>query len=214
MNQEVKVLTSIGIITIAFLLGAVFFFSNSNSPNKNEQKTVDNNLLIKENSSKIATDSAKVTIVEFGDYQCPACKAAFPIVKQILNDYSGRVNFVFRHFPLPQHKNGFIASEAVEAAGEQGKYWEMHNLMYENQQEWEESNNPIDIFLKYATKLNLNPDQFKSSITQGKYKQKINDDKGDGVKLGVNSTPTFYINGEKLNGFSYNEFKRLIDSNL
>lgn len=210
MTQEAKVLLGLGAVTAGILISAVFFLSNSKPETPNNSQ-VDSSSLIKSDSRKIATDSAKTTVVEFGDYQCPACKMAHPIVKQVLNDYSGKVNFVFRHFPLPQHKNALIAAEAAEAAGEQGKYFEMHNKLYENQDEWDENNNPLEIFLKYAQELNLNGEQFKGSIVGNKYREKINADKNDGSSMGVNSTPTFFINGTRMSNFSYEEFKKRIE---
>lgn len=212
MTQEVKVLSGIGILTAALLIGAVFFLSNSNAPTtQNSDSPVDTKLLIKEDSQKISTDSAKVTIVEFGDYQCPACALAHPIVKQVLDDYPGKVNFVFRHFPLPQHQNAQVAAEAAEAAGEQGQYFQMHDLIYQNQKEWSENNNPVEIFVKYAKELKLNVEQFNLAVTTNKYNQKIMADKNDGLALGINSTPTFYINGKKMDGFSYSDFKKIIE---
>lgn len=215
ITQEVKILIGIGILTVAILVGAVFFLSNSNvPPAKNANTKVDAKLLIKEDSHKIATDSASVTIVEFGDYQCPACGAAHPIVKQILKDYSEKVNFVFRNFPLPQHQNAQIAAEAAEAAGAQGKYWQMYDKLYESQTEWAESTIPLDLFTKYADELNLDLEQFKNDTTTNKFQQKIEADKNDGLNLIVNSTPTFFINGQKMNGFGYQEFKKDIDAAL
>jgi protein-disulfide isomerase len=210
MSQEAKIIGGIGIITIALLFGIVFFFSNSKPP-VDSSGFADPNLLIKPDSNKIATDSAKITIVEFGDYQCPACAAAHPIVQRVLSDYPGKINFVFRHFPLPMHGNAMIAAEAVEAAGEQGKYWEMHYKVYQTQKEWSENTNPLVIYLSYARQMNLNLELFESSVTLNKYNSKIVSDKKDGTSLGVNGTPTFYINGKKMRGYDYNEFKRLIE---
>ncbi len=210
MTNEAKILFWLGAGTVILLTAAVFFL-NSNPPKTTQNPQVESNLLIKDNSNKIATDSAKTTIVEFGDYQCPACKMAHPIINQVLKDYQGRVNFVFRHFPLPQHQNAFQAAEAAEAAGEQGKYFEMHNKLYENQDEWDENNNPLEIFLKYAQDLNLSVGQFKDSVTSNEFQQKISSDKNDGNALGLNSTPTFFINGTKMSIFSYEEFKKRIE---
>ncbi len=211
MTQETKVLFGIGGITVAILLGAVFFLSKT-PPISGNGSVVDNNLLIKENSWKIATDSAKVTIVEFGDYQCPACGASYPVIEQILKDYPKKVNFVFRHFPLPLHLNSLEAAEAAEAAGEQGKYWQMHELLYKNQSDWSESKAVLEIFINYAKELGLNIDLFKSSMSSNKFIDKINSDKNDGTSLGINSTPTFFVNGTRLNNWSYNEFKKYIEN--
>lgn len=210
MTQEAKILIGIGVVTLVLLFGAVFFLSKSPTPPA-AGTPVDQNLLVRENSRKIATDSAKVTIVEFGDYQCPACGAAHPVIKQVLKDFSGKVNFVFRDFPFPQHLNAMEAAEAAESAGAQGKYWDMYDLLYQNQEEWSEVSNPREIFTSYAKQLNLNIDQFSSDMDTNKFVDKINKDKQDGEALGVNSTPTFFVNGEKINNWSYETFKQKIE---
>lgn len=213
MTPELKVLSGIAVLTVTILVIAVFFLSNSSNPSPKDIQS-DPGLLVKENSHKIASSSAKVTIVEFGDYQCPFCASAQPIVKQLLNDYSGKVNLVFRHFPLPQHQNALLAAEAAEAAGEQGKFFEMTDKLYENQKDWSENNNPLQLFVSYAQELKLNLEQFSSAVTTNKYHQKIMADKNDGLSLGINSTPTFFINGQKMNGFNPTDFKSLIDKFL
>lgn len=216
MTQEAKIIAGIGIATLAIIVGGVFVLGKSNQSSGNPlPKITDEKLLIAEDSYKIATDSAKVTIVEFGDYQCPACGAAHPIVKQILNDYPGKITFVFRNFPLPMHNNGKISAEAAEAAGAQGKFWEMHDKLYETQNAWAETANPINIFLDYAKALGLDTNKFKEDVGGNKYVGRINKDLTDGDKLGVNSTPTFFINGERLVGApNYNSLKNKIDSQL
>jgi protein-disulfide isomerase len=139
MTQEAKILTAISIGTVILIIGAVFFLSK---PEKTV--TVDTTKLVRENSLKTSSASANLTIVEFGDYQCPACGLAHPGLKKAISDFPGRVNFVFRHFPLAQHKNAEIAAQAVEAANIQGKVWEMHDKLYESQPEWENEANAAD----------------------------------------------------------------------
>lgn len=215
MTQEVKILLGIGALTLVLLFSAVFFLSNSSS-NSASNPNIDTKLLIKPDSNKHLSETAQLTFIEFGDYQCPACGTAHPIVNQVLKNYPDKVNFVFRHFPLPQHQNAILAAEAAEAAGEQGKYWQMHDLLYENQAAWSESNDASTLFSSYAQSLNLNLDQFKSNLTSKKYLDKINADKNDGISLGVNSTPTFYFltkdnQAGKLASFNYTEFKKVIE---
>ena len=186
-----------------------------NVPDNTQPRVTDEKLLVGEDSHKVTSDSAKVTIVEFGDYQCPACGAAHPIVKQILKDYGEQITFVFRNFPLPMHNNAKISAEAAEAAGAQGKFWEMHDKLYETQNNWAESSKPLDLFVNYAQELGLDVDKFKEDIDGNKYSDRINKDKSDGNTLGVNSTPTFFINGEKLVGApNFNTLKSKIDSQL
>lgn len=209
MTTEVKAIVGIGgiVIILAFI---VFLMSSSNSQIR--PTVADPNLLVKTTSHKIAADSAKVIVVEFGDYQCPACGQAHPIVKKVLADYQGKINFVFRNFPLPQHKNGLVAAEAAEAAGAQGKFWEMYDKLYETQNSWAELENPTQIFVQYAKDLNLDSVKFEQDLATNKYADIISSDKADGNALGVNATPTFFINGEKFASvLSYQEFKNKID---
>src|SRR3989344_7162591 len=154
MTQEIKILLGIGIATLLIMAGGIFFLSKDQA-SVPEVKPVDMNLLIRENSHQTSSESAKVTLVEFGDYQCPACSIAHFAVKKIINDYPGRVNFVSRQYPLPQHSNAMIAAEVAEAAGDQGKFWKMHDKLYENQDKWSGSSNALDIFIGYAKDLGL-----------------------------------------------------------
>ena len=216
MSNETKILGGIGIVTLILVVGAAILIGgDSKSATSDEAVKADTKLLVKDNSQKLGSPSAKVTLVEFGDYQCPACGAAHPITKQLLDEYKGDVFFVYRHFPLPSHKNAVIAAQAAEAAGEQGKFWEMHDMLFENQETWSESNKAQDIFVSYAENLELDVAAFTNALNNKDAVEKINADQDDGIKLGVNSTPTFYINGEKqAGGMSYSTFKEKIDAAL
>lgn len=216
LSNEAKILIGIGIASVVILIGAIIFLSKPIEQAPAQTLTGDQNkLLIREDSFKIASDSSKVTLVEFADFQCPACKAAHPVLVRLEDEYSGRVNFVFRHFPLPQHKNALLAALAAEAAGEQGKFWQYHDMLYENQTSWENEANPNEIFLSFAKELNLDEAKFKSSFESKKFESKIQQDRADGTSLGVNSTPTFFIQDKKYPGvLRYDEFKSLIDEAL
>lgn len=155
-----------------------------------------------------------VTLVEYGDFQCPACKSYYPIIKSIKEQYGDDIKIQFRHFPLVQiHPNAFIASRAAEAAGKQGKFFEMHDLLYENQDSWSDATSPSTIFEGYAGQLGLNLDQFKSDVASEEIASIINADVKAGQALGANSTPTFVINDKKVDPLpkSADEFKALID---
>ena len=218
MTKEIKVLLSIGLATVILLVGSIFFLSKSSGSGLSASVTIppeQRNLLVRDNSWKTSSASANVTIVEFSDFQCPACGAAFPVVKKIEADYGSKVNFVYRHFPLPQHKNGFKAALAAEAAGEQGKFWEMHDKLFVSQDKWGELDNPGDTFTGYAKDLGLETPKFQQDLNDKKLADKINQDQADGTTLGVNSTPTFFINNQKFPGvLNYEEFKSKIDSEL
>lgn len=191
-----KIAVLISGITLAIIIGGVFLFSKA--PAQNTPQKVDNKLLIESDSEKIGYPSAQVTLVEFGDYQCPACGDYHPMIKQLLSDFNGKVNFVFRNFPLSQHANAKISSYAAEAAGLQGKFEEMHNKIYETQNDWSSSNDARSIFIGYAKDLGLDIDKFTKDINSDAVKQKVDRDTNDGLTLQINETPTLYLNGIKL----------------
>lgn len=214
MTQEVKVLIGISVATVAILLGAVFFLSQGDTPPQ-KSAPVDINLLTKNAKHTILNDGAKVTITEFADFQCPACALAYPSIKQILKDYGSQINYVYRFFPLPQHKNALIAIYAAESASEQGKFWEMHDILFEKQSEWGESINPSEFFIKYANELQLDTNKFTQSMAKNNFNDIIKIDTDDAISLGVNSTPTIYINNVKFDlNPSVQNLKNEIDREL
>jgi protein-disulfide isomerase len=142
-----------------------------------------------------------VQLVEFGDFQCPACGAAFPNVQQVLAKYQGKISFYFRNFPLTQlHPNAMAGANAAESAAAQGKYWQMHDKLYETQDQWADLSNPTTYFISLAQSLGLNTNQFASDIESKKYQSVINQDIADGNALGIDATPTFYIDGTQYTG--------------
>ena len=155
---------------------------------------------------------AAATLIEYSDFQCPACGAYYPLVKQLSQEFGDKVLFVYRHFPLDQHKNAELASYAAEAAGKQDKFWEMHDLIFEGQKEWSDSEDARAFFAKYAASLNLVAEQFQKDIDSAEVKAKVEKDYQSGLNAKVNSTPTFFLNGKKLqNPRSYEEFKKILD---
>lgn len=213
MSKEAKIILSVGIGFFAIL--ALLIYSTNTGPGS--QIIADPALLISDTSHMTSTRDAKVNVIEFGDFQCPACAYANPIVQQLIEAYKGNldVNFVFRHFPLAQHSNAIISAEAAEAAGAQGKFWEMNDMLYRGQNEWSSNSNSLEIFVGYAQKLGLNVKIFTDSINQNKFQDVIVKDRSDGQALGVNSTPTFFINGEKITGVpNFDNFKKIIDGKL
>jgi protein-disulfide isomerase len=158
---------------------------------------------------------AKVTIIEYSDFQCPACAAYYSLVNRLIDEASTTVRFVYRHFPLfpLPHKNAFIASQASEAAAMQGKFWDMYQLLFENQTAWENSNTAKAIFEGYAERIGLNIDVYKKDFDSTEVKARIQRDKDEGDELGVAGTPTFFINGKAItNPNGYEEFKKIIDA--
>jgi protein-disulfide isomerase len=138
---------------------------------------------------------ALIELVEYGDYQCPHCGRAYPIVKRIQEELGTNLKFVFRNFPLRNvHPQAMKAAIATEAAGLQGKFWQMHDIVFENQNALSRSS-----LLKYAKVLELDIDKFTIDITRSELRNKVAEDFESGIRSGVNGTPTFFINGEKYN---------------
>ncbi|WP_346986059.1 thioredoxin domain-containing protein [Chryseobacterium sp. POE27] len=139
---------------------------------------------------------ADLVIVEYGDYQCPYCGAAYPVLKELMKEYGSQVKFVFRNFPLSEmHQYARVAAIAAEAADLQGKFWEMHDAIYENQRNLDE----LYLF-RLAENIGLNIAQFKEDIQKAELEEKVDSDFESGIMSGVNGTPSFFINGNKFNG--------------
>jgi len=157
--------------------------------------------------------NAPVTIVSFEDYQCPFCKRAFdqtfPLLKKEYID-TGKVKYVYRDFPLSFHPQAQSAAEASECADEQGKFWEYHDAIFQNQQSLGSA-----LYTQLAEQLNLDVDQFQQCVDSGKFRQEVQNDFSYGSSVGVSGTPTFFINGIKLVGAQpFQAFKQVIDAEL
>jgi protein-disulfide isomerase len=168
-------------------------------------------------------NSTGVKLVEYGDFQCPVCGLYYSTVKQVVANYNDKIAFQFRNLPLTSlHPNAFASARAAEAAGDQGKYWEMHDMLYENQQSWSSASNPTSFFTTYAKSLNLNLTQFNKDYASSKTNSAINADIAAFDKTGdEKATPTFYLNGKKVtltdiidsnNEPSVEKFSKVIDN--
>lgn len=189
-----KFLGAIGAILV--LLFAYYFYASQAHPTTSEE-TFD--ISVTEKDHVRGAKDGKLTLVEFGDFQCPACGAYEPIVRQVVADNKDVLKVSFKHFPLMQiHRNALLAAKASEAAGVQGKFWEMHDILYDKQEEWSGSLAAGDFFLTYATTLNLNTAQFKKDLESKAIEDKILAEMREGVRLDVQGTPTFFLNGKKL----------------
>jgi protein-disulfide isomerase len=140
-----------------------------------------------------------VTLEEFGDYQCPACGELHPSLKKFKEEFGAKLNFVFRNLPLTSiHKNALPAAQAAEAARIQNHFWEMHDLLYENQKLWQDDINPRTIFLKFAADLGLDTPRFARDMDDKQVKLRIEADQDAAAELGINGTPTVLIDGRQL----------------
>ena len=160
--------------------------------------------------------AASVVLVEYSDFQCPACGAYYPIVKRVSEEYGDRIAIVYRNFPLTTiHKNAQRAAYAAEAAGEQGKFWEMHDKLFEGQKDWSEGGDPQKFFDAYATALDLDVERFKKDMDSQSVKDKVASDAESAERFEVQGTPTFFLNGKKLDSLrGFDDFKEVIDEAL
>ena len=136
---------------------------------------------------------APVTIVEFSDFQCPYCGAAHPELSRLLREFEGQVKLVFKYFPLSGHERAMPAARAAEAAARQGKFWEMHDLLFEHQRQLEDAD-----LERYATTLGLDIERFKADLNSSEVQERIDTDRKEGEALNIQGTPTMYVNGRLL----------------
>lgn len=204
-------------VCVVLLVGLVYF-SNKDSV------SVGNVDILKEqpasqDSGNIAdhifgNKDSKVTLIEYGDYQCPGCGSAYPNLKAVAEKYKGQLAFVFRNFPLTSiHPNALAAAAAAEAAGLQGKYWEMHDKLYEGQNSWQGLNasQRTNFFASYANELKLDIAKFKSDLTNPDINKKIDYDIALGKKARVTGTPTIYLNGKEVDNDTWSDASKLDD---
>ena len=212
MSTETKI---VGAICLAFfVIIALLFWKGPSLSQSNEPKNP--TFLVRENSHMTGKIGAKVAMVEFGDFECPACATVNPTLVKIINEYRSNQDFtfVFRNFPLPQHKNAIPAAEAAEAAGSQNKYFEMEELLYQNQSAWSKDGDPIPEFLRYAMELKLDLVQFERDVREHKFVPFIQSELLDGQTLQIDHTPTVFINGIEQKDLSYDGIKKKIDDLL
>lgn len=214
----------VAIVIAGLVIGGAIVFSNKGGDNADDLKgkagqAVNSNEAVNEpevvdvsaDDDPIKGDKdAKVTIVEFSDFECPFCGKAEPTLKKILEKYQGKVKLVYRDFPLAMHKNAQKAAEASQCANDQGKYWEYHEKLYANQKAL-----TLADLKKYAADLGLNSAKFNECLDSDKYADEVKKDLADGESYGVDGTPAFFINGVKLVGAQpYEEFEKIIEAEL
>lgn len=159
---------------------------------------------------------ASATLIEYSDFQCPACASYQPLLKQLEGEYGAKLRIIYRHFPLTTiHANAQLAAQASEAASLQGQFWNMHDILFDKQSEWSQAFSPMDKFIEYATLLNLDIEKFKTDINSQVVKEAVAHDAAGAAGLGLQGTPSFFLNGKKINNpQSYDEFKQLIDKKI
>lgn len=225
MRKEIKILALIGVlVVVAAVIGANYYRESAQSERR-PTAAADNNQLVRPDSPSLGPADASVTLVEFLDPECESCGAFSPVVKKILKDYGGKVRLVVRYMPF--HPNSRLAAAYTEAAGEQGKYWEMQELLFRRQPEWGEIHGhgaqaaaaarrepaPV-LFERYAAELGLDVARVRAAVAENRYASKVERDMRDGQSLGVSKTPTFFVNGRMLMRFSQQDLRFLIDEEL
>lgn len=210
--KEIAIWIGVLVVLVGGLWLLIAAVNNSPSPLTKIQKTAPD---VTKDDYVRGDKSAKVTLIEYGDFQCPACGLYYPVIKKVEGDFKNDLKVVYRFFPLTNiHQNAMVSAQAAYAAGLQGKFWEMHDMLYENQNSWSDTQ-ARDIFVDYANKLGLNSKQFESDIDNEPTKNFITDQVNKAIALGVNSTPTFFVNGKYIqNPAGYEEFKKIIQDAL
>ncbi|MEK7597210.1 MAG: thioredoxin domain-containing protein [Patescibacteria group bacterium] len=213
MNKNTIIISIVSVLGTFLLLFGVYKLVNQ--PVQTDFPQVKR---LKSNDHTKWSPERKNLLIEYSDFQCPACKGAHDFLKTIEASVSAdfeitkKVAFVYRHFPLYQiHDKANVAAYATEAAGRQGKFWEMTDLLFDNQLTWKESKNPQqEDFINYAKELKLDLEKFKKDIDSTEVKNRVTQDLREAEQMEVSSTPTFFLNGQKVEVNSYTEFKTLL----
>lgn len=186
LTGEVKFFLGAILATAAIIAVGVYFTSKP-APSFSREELLPSDTVIKGNKE------AKVYLVEFSDFECPACRTFKPTIDELVKKHADSIAFGYRHFPLPQHTRAQDAAMAAEAAGEQGKFWEMHDYLFEK-----EENLSKEAILDGAKKLSLDMEKFQKSLESEEFKKKIARDMSDGNRFGVSATPTLFLNGMEI----------------
>ncbi|HLC93402.1 MAG TPA: thioredoxin domain-containing protein [Patescibacteria group bacterium] len=197
----------IGLITLLIFVVIIFAGQNNQNNNSPTLSEVSSDDLIAGHTYTLGPQDAPVTLVEFSDFQCPACKTFHPIVQSIFQKNSSTLRIALRHFPLPQHPYARKAAEAAQIAGEQGKFWEYTTILFENQENLKETD-----LIKYAQQVGLDVEIFTTALQSGTYATIVNDDLSAAQKLKISQTPTFFLNGKMMDIKNLEDFSAQINS--
>jgi protein-disulfide isomerase len=213
-NATIKKFSIWGGVVLGFLIAIGVLIAIISSPSSSTT-----NISIAPVSARdISTGNkqAKVTLVEYADFQCPACAAYHPIVNQLLNTYKNKIFYVYRMFPLEQaHPNALISAQAAYAAYKQGAFFKYDDVLFGKQTDWATLQDPASVFIDYAQSLKLNVNKFKTDLTSSDTQKYVKDSENEALTEGVNQTPSFFINGKLIqNPTTIDDFNKLIDAAL
>lgn len=193
MSRYQPVLIVACVLVVAIAAGALLLRSNNTDTSDTDRINSP-----PEQKKEIAPDTV-VTLEEYGDYQCAPCGDLHPTLKQLRQEFGPKLNFVFRNLPLSEiHKNALVAARAAEAARRQNKFWEMHDLLYENQQVWQDQANPRPTFLRFARDIGLDVARFTQDMDDEQVRFRIEADRDEAARLSIDATPTIFIDGRRL----------------
>lgn len=218
MSTQVKVaLLIVGAFVVA--IGALLVSAGRDDAAEPARDAVPGDLdprLVREDSRVLGEPgSSDVVLVEFLDFECEGCRAAYPVIEDLREEYAGDVTFVARYFPLPGHFNSTRAARAVESAARQGRFEEMYQRMYETQADWGEQQRPLDdLFRGYAEEIGLDMEQYDADYASDEVADRVQRDVDDGTDLGVSGTPTFYLDGELFQPTTVEDFTIALDDAL
>lgn len=215
MTRNTRILlTALAIAVLA--IGVFVYQSTRDRGGPPPVAVVESGQVVRENSHRLnSVPDSDVTFVEFLDFECEGCRAVYPSIEQLRAEYGDRVNFVIRYFPLSAHYNAERAARAVEAAAQQGKLEAMYKKMYDAQSQWGEKQDPADeVFRGFAVELGLDMTAFDKAYSDPATAARVQLDVADGRALGVQGTPTFFLNGERIQPHSYEDLTALFDQAL
>ncbi|WP_353890629.1 thioredoxin domain-containing protein [Micromonospora sp. WMMA1363] len=212
MSTNLKVTLGIVAAALVALIGIVVT-NQGNTP----APAAASEMLVRAGSHRLSTAAdGKVTVVEFLDFECESCLAAYPGVEKLRAEYGDRITYVVRYFPIPSHPNAYDAAHAVEAAARQGKFEPMYRKLFDTATAWGHQREPqVAVFEGYAQQLGLDMTRFKADVNSAEVADRVKADAADGEALGVQGTPTFFINGTQFTGRpTYDNLKTAIDTSL
>lgn len=212
MKTEAKILGLILMFSTLLVVGAIVILGRVEGNTLGQ--SVSNVEIDYSRGQKIGSDSAKVKLAEFSDLACPACAAVEPYVKNVLQKYGSNIQFIYFHFPLMQHKNAKIAAALAEEAANYNKFWQIHDRLFETQQQWVLLDNPTSFFLSLAKEAEMDEEQTSKALAGKDYYSKIDSHLALGSSLGVNSTPTLYLNGKKIDLKNFSDIEDAVKKEL
>ncbi|MFD4401274.1 DsbA family protein [Nocardia sp. NPDC058499] len=215
-SRRLRILTTLAAVLAVLVTAAVITAARSNDDDSRGEAGAVPVSVVRPNSHRLSTaPDGRVTFVEFLDFECEACRAAYPLVEKLRQEYRDRVTFVVRYFPIPSHFNAERAARAVEAAAQQGRFEQMYQRMYETQAGWGEQRVPLDdLFRDFAADLGLDLALFDAAYTSTVTRDRVHADFNDGLALGVQGTPTFFVNDNMITADSYQDLADALDSAL